>query len=858
MPCIGLGWIWGTICQLQQAAIWTLHEVVLAVICGGVLWVSAYGLRTLNSRRHDSLKDPAQGVRWVNWANWLSMACLFSASALLALALINVRCMAQDHRQLVRDIEGQDLSLTGTVASLPVQGGLGVRFKFEVSQAHRLGHEESVQLPAWIDLNWYDREAEGLGDAKAWVDLKPGDVWQFVVRLKVPHGLRNPGGFDEELWLWEQGVMATGTVRSGRRDTLPQKRSSSWLFPIAQARQRVRSQIAQQLAPVDGPLRFHAGVIAALVMGDQGAISPADWDLFRATGVAHLMSISGLHITLFAWLVAQIIGAVWRGSASLGSSLCLKFPAPWVSAVGGAAVATFYALFAGWGLPAQRTILMLWVFVMTKLWGLRWPSWCVWALAFWVVVLWDPWAMLQAGFWLSFVAVGALMMGGKSDMNNCTKMKIIKPELVHESQSAQIRINMGYSVWRAVLGLAREQWVVLLALTPLSVLFFGQVSWVGILANFVAIPWVTWVITPLAMLGLVFSPCWQWAFMTLKPLMVVLDTLSALPGGVWFLPVPPLGLVIAAVCGGLVCLQTWPWSIRAWGWVWMAPAFLWQDPRPPTGQFELWFADVGQGNAVILRTAHHALLYDAGPQYSDTSDAGQRVLLPFMSHMGLQLDRLILSHRDIDHTGGAAAVLRRHTQADVLSSLEEGHALTRLRPVQPCLVGQRWRWDGVQFEILHPTPTDYASNLSSNSLSCVLRVDSSQEANSRNGHHSGPEKGGSALLVGDIEAAQERDLLDRSAIQPIDVLLVPHHGSKTSSTGPFIVAAHPSWAVIQAGYRNRYGHPAQQVLQRYEGLGVGVVSTIHCGAAHWQSEQPKDLSCERELSKRYWHYSEGG
>ena len=851
-PCLAMGWILGTACQLQQERIWHSQTVWLAVLAGLALSLCGLGLHKRCSIQSSGFSHGARLVRGA------AHACLLLGSCAFALSFVNARCIAQDQRQSVRDIEGQDLKLTGVVASLPVQNAMGVRFKFEVHRATDTVNGVPIQIPASVDLNWYDRDGGGLGDAKAWVDLKPGDTWEFRVRFKAPHGLRNPGGFDEELWLWEQGIMATGTVRSGQREAAPQKIRSSWRYPVAQARQIVRSQIAQHLAPVDGPLHTHAGVIAALVMGDQGAISSADWDLFRATGVAHLMSISGLHITLFAWLVSKLIGHLWRRSAKLGGALCLRWPAPHVALSGGALVATFYALFAGWGLPAQRTILMMWVIVLTKLLGLQWPRSWIWGLAFTGVVLWDPWALMQAGFWLSFVAVGALMVGNPLHSSDCTKMRMNDPELVQEKETKRLRINMGKPLWQGFVGLAREQWVVLLALTPLSVLFFGQVSIVGLIANFVAIPWVTWVTTPLAMLGVFYSPCWQLALITLKPLMAMLDMMAVWPGGVWVLPVPPLSLAIIAVFGGLVCLQTWPWTFKLWGLLCMAPAFLWQVPRPPEGQFDLWFADIGQGNAVLLRTAHHALLYDAGPQYSESADAGQRVLVPLMSRMGLKLDRLVLSHRDIDHTGGAPAVLKRHPQADLLSSLEETHPLNKLRDVQPCRAGQQWNWDGVQFEILHPKESDYAARVSSNSLSCVLRVDASQGANTSKGDKSAYGEtqglGRSALLVGDIEADQELALHHRGVIRSTDVLLVPHHGSKTSSTHDFIEAVKPTWAVVQAGYRNRYGHPALQVLQRYEDLGVKVVSTPDCGAAYWQSVNSKELSCEREAYRRYWHY----
>jgi competence protein ComEC len=370
------------------------------------------------------------------------------------------------------------------------------------------------------------------------------------------------------------------------------------------------------------------------------------------------------------------------------------------------------------------------------------------------------------------------------------------------------------------------------------------------LANLVAIPWVTWLVTPLAILGVFASPLWVVASWALQPLMAVLTWMASLPGSVWLLPPPPLVLAVMAMGGGLLLLQQWPWALRSWGVLFILPIFLWQVPRPAPGQFDLWFADVGQGNAVLIRTTHHALLYDAGPLYSETSDAGQRILVPLLHRLGVKLDRVMLSHRDADHTGGALAVLRTHPQADLWSSLEEGHPLSTLRPVHACMAGQKWEWDGVQFELLHPLFSDYAKLAGSNALSCVLRVDASQQASSKMSHE---RQQASALLVGDIEAAQELAMLQRLALQPVGVLLVPHHGSQTSSTSGFIEALKPHWAVVQAGYLNRYGHPSPQVIQRYESQGVPLTASSECGAAYWQSTQPQQLSCEREVRRRYWH-----
>jgi competence protein ComEC len=280
----------------------------------------------------------------------------------------------------------------------------------------------------------------------------------------------------------------------------------------------------------------------------------------------------------------------------------------------------------------------------------------------------------------------------------------------------------------------------------------------------------------------------------------------------------------------------------------LLPVLFWQPPPIPLGEFSLLAADVGQGNAVLLRTAHHALLYDAGPMYSRESDAGHRVLVPLLRALGVQLDTLVLSHRDSDHTGGAVAVLKMQPQAKLLSSIESEHALQSLRPVTRCLAGQRWNWDGVDFEVLHPLASDYDDARKTNALSCTLRISNGTQT---------------ALLAGDIEQAQEAQLVARaisatsgqpSANLRADVLLVPHHGSKTSSSDAFLDAVQPRFAIVQAGYRNRFGHPVGSVLVRYDVRHSKLVDTPRCGAATWLSWEPDEMLCARKVDRRYWHH----
>ncbi|HOV18699.1 MAG TPA: DNA internalization-related competence protein ComEC/Rec2, partial [Ottowia sp.] len=448
--------------------------------------------------------------------------------------------------------------------------------------------------------------------------------------------------------------------------------------------------------------------------------------------------------------------------------------------------------------------------------GLRWPWWLTWLWAGAAVLLMDPWAMLQAGFWLSFVAVGVLFATNSRAAGA-------------EQKGATAHLNQ----------LLREQGVVTLALTPLSLMLFGQASVVGLLANLIAIPWVTLVVTPLALAGVLWAPLWSAAAAALQPLSALLAWLAAWPWAQLSLPAAPLALGALAVAGGALAAMRWPWPLRLAGLPLVLPFVLWQPARPAPGTFELLAADVGQGSAVLVRTASHTLLYDAGPRYSADSDAGQRVLVPLLRALGERVDRLVLSHRDTDHTGGAAAVLAQYPRAALTTSIEAGRTLEGLPAGEPCLAGSGWQWDGVRFDVLYPDAEQAAAARRSNAMSCVIRVGTAQA---------------SVLLTGDIEAPQEQALVAGGAPLRSDVLLVPHHGSRTSSSAAWLDAVQPRLALVQAGYRNAFGHPAAPVLARYAERGVRVIASPACGAMHWRSAAPEALQCERDIAARYWHH----
>ncbi len=811
-----LGLLVGVALQLQQSTLWqaTPYIACTALALAGL---AAYRLR----------------------ASWLVRPVVFALALALSFGITGWRATHYVQTAINPLLEGADIEIVGVVGVMPQRLETGLRFRFEVEAAHL--NDKPVTLPPRVLLSWYKRDFSDEGSSfhleEANVQPKAGERWQFTVRLKAPHGNANPHAFDYELWMWEQGAGASGYVRENKKQTPPKRLGQvNWnaAYSMERARQAIRDKVFRQMGDTQSHTTAGAarGVLAALIVGDQNAIERADWDIFRATGVAHLMSISGLHITMFAWLASLLIGLAWRRSVRISPRLCLALPAVHAGLIGGLLLATLYAWFSGWGVPAQRTIWMLATFSVLRLIGLRWPWYATWVLAAVVVLAIDPWAMLQAGFWLSFVAVAVLFASDAGERKS--------------------------KVW----SMLREQWVITIALAPLTLLLFQQVSLVGLLANAIAIPVVTLLVTPLAMLGVVFAPLWDVAALCLGYLAVLLKWLASLPYAVYTMAAPPFYMSVLAVLGGVLLvlpLQTihrW-WSIAGKALlaaVLLAPAFLWQPTRPEQGQFDLLAIDIGQGNAVLVRTAHHSLLFDAGPRFSRESDAGHRTIVPLLRALGERLDVLMLSHKDSDHTGGAKAVLAMQPQSRVITSVtrpEELAALGLPQSSEPCYAGQTWTWDGVRFDVLHPQRADLDSskNVKPNAISCVLKITNSNAT-----------KPQSALLTADIEIPQEQALLGLQAHHPEEnslastVLLVPHHGSKTSSSEPFIDAVNPKIAIVQAGYRNRFAHPRPEVMERYAMRQIQTVQSASCGAAKWSSDKPEAVTCQRQLQPRYWHH----
>jgi competence protein ComEC len=692
--------------------------------------------------------------------------------------------------RLLPELEGRDLVVEGRIVDIPKPTGFGQRFELEVTRAGLDG--EPVRVPRKILLNSRDRSFAP----------RAGEAWRLLVRLKRPHGYQNPGGFDYEAHLFRDRIRAKGYVRDGmapqRLDAEP-----AW-HDIDRWRQDLGERIRARLPDND-----YAGIIVALTNGDGRGIGAEQWQVLRRTGTLHLVVISGLHISLVAGVVFFIARRLW----ALPGTTVLRLPAPQFGAVCALLAAGLYAALAGFAIPTQRALIMLTVAMAGILLRRRIPPSQLLAVAGLAVLVYDPLSVMAAGFWLSFAAVAVILF------------------VMHGDRSGKaLAWKLGYI-----------QWAIALGMLPLMLAMFQQLSLAAPLANMLAVPVFSLLAVPLILTGALLlgvAPVvggWllQLAAWLLHGLWQALAWLAELSFSQWTQAAPAGWALACGVVGVLLLLAPRGWPARGVGVVWLLPLFLVRPPLPAVG--EVWFTllDVGQGLSAVVRTREHTLLFDAGPRFGDF-DTGKAAVEPYLRAAGVRrLDVFVASHGDIDHVGGAESVLRALPVQRVLSSVPE-----KLPLAQPCQAGQTWNWDDVEFAMLGPD--DAAGARHRNDASCVLQV--------RSRH-------GNILLPADIEARSEKKLVEKFGDKlRSEILVAPHHGSKTSSTPAFIEAVAPRHVLFPVGYRNRYRHPHVDVVRRYAGRGVSLHDSPTTGALEFRlGAGGMNVTAYRARNRRYWY-----
>ena len=661
---------------------------------------------------------------------------------------------------------GRDFVASGVVHGLPQVVEGSTRFEFMIESARLDGAD--VDVRGRTRVSWYVDAPQ----------LRPCSRWTLVLRLRPPRGLVNPGTRDSERSAVQQARIAVGYVRPSPDNRLlqdaPARCIDGW-------RARIAAAIGAELG--DGA---SGDLLRALAVGDQGSIDEADWQVLRATGIGHLIAISGLHVGLFAAFGAWLARRCWKALPRV----TLRLPGPLIEAPFAFGCAFAYGLLAGMGLPTVRTLLMIAVALLARYARRSTRVSQALGLAALAILAWDPLAVLSPGFWLSFAGVAILL-------------------------SATSPVGDERPPWR---DMPRVQWLLSLALLPLTVWFFGQASLIGPLANLIAVPWISFVVVPLTVVAslvvvwapTIGEPLLHLADTALMPLWQCMQWMAALPSAQHYFVVAPAWTFALAVTGIAWCLLPRGVPLRAFGLLLAVPMLVPSRAPLESGEFEVWMFDVGQGLSMLVRTRDHALLYDAGARYPGGFDVGDAVVIPALRALGVdQLDRIVVSHGDNDHAGGLAAVSLAFPYA-VIDAGEPARIAQRARA---CVRGDAWRWDGVDLRVLSPPPD---SRLAGNDRSCVLAISSEH---------------GTAMLTGDIsvavEAAVARQLGDLA--RPV-LLAVAHHGSRSASGAGFLDALDPDHAWVSAGFRNRFGHPHADVLARHAERGIVVSNTAGQGA----------------------------
>lgn len=802
----------------------SLAPVVLAVVMGvAALWM---GLRCW-SGREERVEFSGKPASWF-WrvvrvaVAFASGVCVGGASAMWQAQIRLDDGLAWAHHDVVS-------RLIVRIADLPQGDGKHYRFMADVDDPRPEG------IPSRVSVSWRPQPGSPLPD------LKPGQIWRMALVLRQPHGARNPHGYDTEGRMFAMGIRATATVRGVPRFL----GDDPWHSPGILI-ERVRHWMREGMREALGGRRY-APVLIALAIGDQAAVERTDWQIFNRSGITHLVSISGMHVTLIAAVGGVAAIFPWRRARWRGVRFAEYLPAQVVGAVVALWVALLYCLLAGWGVPARRTFFMLAVVALAAIVRLPLSASRILALAGAAVSLLDPWSVLAPGFWLSFGAVAILLRVGAS----------------LDSGGRRERPGWRTRVRALLMEFGWVQSAITLGLVPLLAYLMQQVSLASPLVNVYAIPVVSFLVTPLALACAVLSaiPGMQWlaqwtgvlGHAIFDAMMVPVTWMSASTWAVMDVAAAPWPWMVLALVGVAWAVQPPGLPMRTAGWLLMLPMLCWRPDRPAPGHWVLTALDVGQGSAIVIETATQVWLFDAGPMTLQGNDAGERVVAPFLRARGYRtLDGLVVSHADMDHAGGLRSVLSSVAVDQAYSSFDlpalihkqdtsktAAELFTPIRMPQStarCQAGQSWSIDGVQFRFLHPDAAT-RSDAPGNARSCVLMIQGTSHA---------------ALLPGDIGVAQERRLTPY--LPHIDVVMAPHHGSTTSSSDALVRAAGADHVIAQAGYMNRFGHPALPVQARWTDAGATFWRTDHHGAIVAISE-PRRLRVQSQacVAKRYWH-----
>lgn len=685
---------------------------------------------------------------------------------------------------LPQALEGKDFEVEGYIDSLPAVKQNRTTFDFVLKRTQE-------DMPQKIRLSWYYPQQT----------IKAGQYWRLTVRLRKPRGRFNPGGFDYEMWLFSRGIGAVGYVRDHPE---PELLSQYGKQSLSAWRQSLVDRMNARLG--DSPsLAF----IKALTIGERSSLTQAQWDVFRKTGTAHLVAISGLHVGFVAGLIYLLVLKAWIYTGILSFS-------PQKAAVIGALFAAFcYAALAGFALPTQRALIMITVGLLAVYWQRQLTPLHAVSMALFAVLIIDPLSVHSASFWLSFSAV----------------------LLIIYTMAGRLR-GIGY--WRSLI---RVDWVVSVGLTPIIMLNFQQIAFVAPLANLVAVPVISLLVAPSCLFAVMMMPVFPvlssglfgLADWVLEKLWLFLSVCADWSWASATTAQPPIYAVVFALAGVFLLLSPKGTPCRYLSVLMFLPLVFVDVDKPGRGEISMTLLDVGQGLATVVETQNHTLVFDTGAKFSDDFDMGKAVVLPFLRFQGIDnIDVLLISHGDNDHIGGAESVLQGMSVEKVISSVT---AMKNSHQSMTCQSGFRWNWDEVQFSLLSPPQQDYFSDENDNS--CVLKIS--------NGRFS-------FLLTGDIEKPAEQWMLQQyGGTLASDVLIAPHHGSKTSSGLAFLQQVDPEVALIPAGYRNRFAFPHRQVLDRYRQLEIDWLNIAEEGAIIVKTDREALLlESSRETHKKYW------